>query len=395
MATSRGAHGPHRCLQVALRLRPLGHLLPLPTPPALSRCGGLPIIATRPGFFNVSSASQPSSSRPSSRRGRGGLAPVAAALVAAGVAAGTSRDTYSCEERPTSKQTSASADDVTFEGEHDSHASQRAELRLAIRNNDVARSMSLIKQVLPSIDSPLTSDGQTPLILACRAGSTSLARALLASGADATITDAHGETCVAAAAAEGHMPIVQGLTQTRCVSLKKPDAEGYGPIHKALYYKHWNVVSFLLCRGVSANQGGGDAGDVAVGPALETPLHVVVRTMSYRLKSILKLPRYEAMDLLLNHGADPTRTDGLGDSTLHHCARQGDIVGLWFCLLFVPDVAKATSIQNAAGSTVIQEADAWGIDGSLVVRLSAWLPVAVRRQVAALIFSENLAILLA
>merc|ERR1711862_959749 len=95
----------------------------------------------------------------------------------------------------------------------------------------------------------------------------------------------------------------------------------------------------------------------------------------------LKLPRYQAMELLLGAGADPTQGDANGDTPLHICVRQGDLSGLWLLLVEMEDVAPSLQSQNHAGMTVIQEADGWGPDAGITVRLASWWSRSTRRYI--------------
>merc|ERR1712151_1002751 len=95
-------------------------------------------------------------------------------------------------------------------------------------------------------------------------------------------------------------------------------------------------------------------------------------------------------EVLLGYGADPLLGDVHGDTPLHLCARTGDIVGIWLLLVEMEDAQHITEVKNMAGVTVLQEADAWGVDAGIIVRLAVSLPRPVKRYLLSWCFWDTL-----
>jgi len=97
---------------------------------------------------------------------------------------------------------------------------------------------------------------------------------------------------------------------------------------------------------------------------------------------------------LLGANADPTIGDVNGDSVLHLCAREGELVGIWLLLVEMEqeEAAVAVEVQNKAGTSIVQEADEWGMDAGITVRLSVYLPRFIKRYVLSFIFWEAISV---
>jgi len=335
--------------------------------------------------------------------GPSGTAAAFAAIAAAATVGATGR-VCSCEQpeaperRPRwSEKTSAPAVKA-----NDAEP-MRAELVRAIRSDDARRSLGLMRELLPGVDAACTAVGETSLCLACAAGSVTVISALLRAGASPMATNCRGETCVAVACAEGQVVSLNRLAEIHGIDFSRPDNFGRAPIHKALINRHFEVVQRLLdlrvCPNLATSEAlpevdeicGRNEGKLAM-PG-QAPLHVVARTLSsLEWCRTTKRPRYQAMELLLAYGADPLLGDAAGDTPLHLCARQGDLAGLWLLVVEMPDPAAATQARNAAGVTVLQEADGWGLDAGIVVRLATWLPRGARRYAMSWVFWDSWAV---
>lgn len=75
-----------------------------------------------------------------------------------------------------------------------------------------------------------STEGFTPLHLAARAQSTSVASLLLASGADSSIVDASGRTALHYAAQTGNWSLFHSLHEHAACSVLQPDNRGE-PVH--------------------------------------------------------------------------------------------------------------------------------------------------------------------
>eukprot|EP00929_Paragymnodinium_shiwhaense_P058866 TRINITY_DN29489_c0_g1_i1.p1 TRINITY_DN29489_c0_g1~~TRINITY_DN29489_c0_g1_i1.p1 ORF type:complete len:419 (+),score=112.93 TRINITY_DN29489_c0_g1_i1:67-1323(+) len=284
-----------------------------------------------------------------------------------------------------------------------------AEVLRRIRVDDAVNTAKLVmdKKLMKTVDTVLNKTGETPLAAACVAGAADVVEALLECGADPSVLDARGCSCVAKACEHGHLPIVKKLAKERRVDLSKRDFYGDAPIHLALAGRHLDISKFLLDMSVDPNlptAGLMPAGDKPVpppsfvnrrrGPPGEAPLHQVLRQMSFLENSPKKLTRYWALELLLAYGADITAKDDNGDSPLHLCARQGDLTGLWLLLSAERDAAAALRVTNEQGITALQEADNWGLDGSIVARLAGFLSYGVRKSFLDIRFADTTLIIM-
>merc|ERR1711953_29371 len=104
---------------------------------------------------------------------------------------------------------------------------------------------------------------------------------------------------MALASIEGHAKIVGKLSRVKGMDIKdinQPDNFGRAPIHRAVALRHFEVVSRLMDRGVSPNL-------PTTGPLQDRPLHVAIHRISQHERILTaKLPRYEAMEVLLGYG---------------------------------------------------------------------------------------------
>mmetsp|Transcript_21998 Transcript_21998/g.62479 ORF Transcript_21998/g.62479 Transcript_21998/m.62479 type:complete len:412 (+) Transcript_21998:78-1313(+) len=285
-------------------------------------------------------------------------------------------------------------------GSNQSTDQTHADLVYAIRMDKVRTAFNLLRALRTGIDAPITEQKETALAVACRFGSLQVMSALLRFGANPSMREEQGASCVALACSEGHLEVVRRLVQDVRTDLGCYDAHGYALVHRAVACGHLDIVHYLLS--MKGGQGRENMLTIeATAPAemgaaqsnLESPLHVALRRLSRPLKNPgFKAKRHEMLELLLDFGADPTLQDRHGDTPMHLCARANDLGGLWILLLEVPDIGAATQMVNHDGKSVLEEADAYGMRTRLTVGMGRFLPRPIRRQVASFMFSELLMI---
>jgi len=88
---------------------------------------------------------------------------------------------------------------------------------------------------------------------ACYFGRPTVARALLDKGADATITDRHGETALHTAAAGGSVACAKVLLDARVELVNVKDIGGNTALDWAVVSKHRECGEYLRSRGAECN----------------------------------------------------------------------------------------------------------------------------------------------
>jgi uncharacterized protein len=105
-------------------------------------------------------------------------------------------------------------------------------------------------------------DGRTPLLVAARDGNVSAVAALLAAGADQTLTDMYMHAVPAHKAAySGHAEVLQLLANAPRFDLVINDQgpfNGYTPLHDAVWHGHTDCVRVLLDAGARLDLRGHD-----------------------------------------------------------------------------------------------------------------------------------------
>lgn len=238
----------------------------------------------------------------------------------------------------------------------------------AARRGDEELTLILLRKMFGTVDAPVTANGETALHLACASGQLNLARQLLQLKADPEKTDSTGATCVNVAAIGGHAAVIEELVTERGVDLSKLDSEGFGPLHRAVLGRHASGVYCIVHMGGDASIATGDG-------RRDTPLHILLSSRALQTSEFAER-RTEMLSKLLEYGADIVRGDAQGDSSLHICAREGDLAGLWALLASTDEPWRALSVANKGGITALSEADEWGLDAGFTVRfVSISLPL--------------------
>lgn len=144
-----------------------------------------------------------------------------------------------------------------------------------------------------------------PLVAAARYGYEDVVNTLLDAGADLEATDGGGANAVHGAAGGGN-PGVVALLLDKGATLDTRDRHGRTPLYRACSsrHPHVDVVKILLQRGVDV--------DVRVHDGGRTPL-AIAATLGFT----------DAVDPLLEQGADPTAADDDGCTPLALATRYG------------------------------------------------------------------------
>lgn len=164
-----------------------------------------------------------------------------------------------------------------------------------------------------------------PLVaVAAQSGDTAVVRALLEAGAKAAPGALYG------AAAGGHVETVRALVAAGA----KPDAKDMvdrTPLLRALQLGHVEVARLLV-----------EAGAPLDAKADQTPI------VSWSVVA----GRHDALDLLLDAGANPNLKDGDGDTPLHLAVRAGDAVAVARLVA----AGASIGVKNRAGRSPLAEA---------------------------------------
>mmetsp|Transcript_22624 Transcript_22624/g.52708 ORF Transcript_22624/g.52708 Transcript_22624/m.52708 type:complete len:707 (-) Transcript_22624:227-2347(-) len=146
----------------------------------------------------------------------------------------------------------------------------------------------IVKELLELKADPnaVTTNGDTPLLLAAAEGHAGVLPLLVTAGADPNARDAQGSTPLHLAAAEGWLETVKMLVSTLAssheVDTLAEDDEGWTPLLRAVAAGHINVVSFLVNNDTDSLRVADQNGDTALhhacrgGPALEAIAKVLL-----------------------------------------------------------------------------------------------------------------------
>ncbi len=135
------------------------------------------------------------------------------------------------------------------------------------------------------------------LMSAARQGDAEAVQAFLAGGADPSRAQGDGMTALHAAALEGHGDVVDALLAAGAEVGATTRIGAYTPLHLASQGGHGAVVRRLLAAGADAT--------LATTNSATTPLHLAARAMGGE----------DAVDALLEHGADPNAREGSSGQT--------------------------------------------------------------------------------
>ncbi|KAH7490537.1 hypothetical protein FOMA001_g3721 [Fusarium oxysporum f. sp. matthiolae] len=209
--------------------------------------------------------------------------------------------------------------------------------------------------------------GRSPIFSACHSGSAESVNLLIRRGADLSITDSQGVTCLHIAAVRGFEDIVRILVESK-VKLSPQDHRGRTPLHLASTRGHIKCYQYLLEQGADVNirdKWGGNVVHYACIHGQAELLRFILRNApdnfatdhSYRLASPLILAsqsgNVDMAKLLFEHGAVSSLfiTETLGNLPLHYAASNGHAELLE--LFLEHGVEKTLSVSNAAGHTAL------------------------------------------
>ncbi|SCO84274.1 related to ankyrin [Fusarium oxysporum] len=254
--------------------------------------------------------------------------------------------------------------------------------------------------------------GRSPIFSACYSGSADSVKTLIQQGADLSITDSEGLTCLHVAVRGGHENIIGILVESK-VKLSPQDHGGRTPLHFAAGWGHIKCYQVLLKQGADItikDIWGGNvvhhaclyAGQAETlrfilqnAPAnfatdhygtLGSPLILVSEVGDADMANILfehgaasslfdpshdgELPlrlaassgHIELVKLFLEHGAERTLIipDRAGNTTLHLVCRVTGLEGIISLLLLQPGIEESILMENEDGNTPVHVASEAG-----------------------------------
>lgn len=189
--------------------------------------------------------------------------------------------------------------------------------------------------------------GATLLMTGAQLGRRDMVEKLLALGAKVHATDRSGRTALFHAM--GDPDIVELLLQ-HGAKVNHADGAGILPLHVAIERRCTSGVRLLIERGAFIN---------ARGKELQTPLFMAVEQ------------RFDVVELLLCHGADPELVDQVGETPLHCAARIGNLKAAQALIL----AGANTSVTSLQGWTPLHLAAMHGSAGVVAALLKAGVAV--------------------
>ncbi|XP_017561751.1 nuclear factor NF-kappa-B p105 subunit isoform X2 [Pygocentrus nattereri] len=166
---------------------------------------------------------------------------------------------------------------------------------------DAVKNLAQVISGVPGEDAINTRNDlyQTPLHLAVVTQQKEVAEALLAAGADVTLTDRHGNTALHLAAQQKEGEMVRLLLHHKCVLelTSVPNTAGLCPLHLAVLANSLSSVRALLMGGASA--------EVQERTCGRTPLHLVTEHDNVSLAGCLLLEGDAEVDSVTYNGSTP------------------------------------------------------------------------------------------
>lgn len=219
-----------------------------------------------------------------------------------------------------------------------------------IQQND----LTLTKLFLDAGINPNTAvngAGQTVLTLAASQGSTQIAKALIAKGADVNIKVADGVTPIIFAAQRGHDEILKLLLDNGAdpnQKTKNNGVTGTTPLMLASSRNNASTIQLLISGGANINQKNSDG---------STALIYAVNSHSL-----------ETAKVLINNGSNVNETSNDGVSSLHMAAYNRDVD---MVRLLLSNGANINARIRGTGSTPLDLAQKKGYDDIIVILKNA------------------------
>ena len=176
---------------------------------------------------------------------------------------------------------------------------------------------------------------ETPLIIACKHGNTSMVNYLVKSNADVDIMaqDSQNNTALHFACTNNDLEIVEILVSTGKINFLTTNFTGYTPLHLALANQNWRIVKFLLMKDkVYLN---------AVFQKGENALHIFCKSGNLKIVEVL----------MSNEGIDTRATDNFGNTPLHSACTAGSYEIVNYLLQLMPKIDVNT--KNVNGDTAL------------------------------------------
>ena len=174
------------------------------------------------------------------------------------------------------------------------------DLAIAYKNQNVIRALRLLARSKPELE----TEADSAMESATLRGQTAIAKLLIESGFDVNRPTPAGSTYLNDAALKGHDKLVQ-LLLDHGANLESRNATGGTPLHDAALGGSAEVIASLLKRGAKIDAIDRDAG--------ATPLMLAA-----------SMARTQAVETLLDHGADAGLKDRFGRTALDRAKETGD-----------------------------------------------------------------------
>ena len=180
-------------------------------------------------------------------------------------------------------------------------------------------------------------NNRTALLLACKEGNKDIINLLLNAGADPNIIDANGATCIHYAVVEGCSKDVLEIIVNHGADVNATDKNHVTALMLACVKGNKDVINVLLNAGADPNIADGKGATCiyhAVGEGcskdvLETIVNhgadVNAKNKFNRTALLIACVKgnKDAINILLNAGADPNVTDYMGAACIHHVVGEG------------------------------------------------------------------------
>eukprot|EP00210_Caulerpa_lentillifera_P001601 g1539.t1 len=144
----------------------------------------------------------------------------------------------------------------------------------------------------------------TPLLRACNVGFLAGVQLLVEQGANLKACSSNGSTCLLMAAKNGHLSIVSYLLEQNSIHVEATGVDGLSALHHLVLLDETDVILDFACKGVELNP--------------KTQDDVVAVSLAAKLNKI------NALEALLEAGANPNARTNKSDFALYEAVAQGD-----------------------------------------------------------------------